>query len=50
MPDIFKKVALFYESTKKLQKIMNTTSPSPGLLSRSVGQVVLKKKRLKACL
>ena len=37
VPDIFKNVALFYESTKKLQKIMNTTSLSRGLLSRIVG-------------
>ena len=37
MPDIFKKIALFYESTKKLQKIMNTTSLSRALLSRIVG-------------
>lgn len=36
VPDIFKKIALFYESTKKLQKIMNTPSPSRERLSVSL--------------
>ena len=33
---IFEKDALFYEGTQKLREIMNTASPSQGLLSRFV--------------